>query len=134
MFRLIGLVKKRWGAKMIEEVKPGLFVQKTVLGDYRVVRPIKKDVNKPFGWGNIHWQRFLIGSRSQILTVAIVVALICYMAAGYNKDISYCRDVMEHPQEFCLRNLVNQSAWGWDADFQLEPLNLSYEVSFLEKK
>ena len=45
----------------IEEVRPGLYAQQLVSGEWRAVKPILKDVTQPFSWDNINWYNFLLG-------------------------------------------------------------------------
>jgi hypothetical protein len=81
---------------MVEEIKPNLFVVKTKKG-YRQVFPIKKDLSKPFGKGNINWRNLLIGStQGLILTILVIVILLSYTihTEGYR---DYIEEINEDP-------------------------------------
>lgn len=78
--------------KIIEEVKPGLFLQQTKTG-WRVVKPIKKDLAKPFSLkNNINWKHFLIGDWNRLILTIIILAIIFFAAWAYNHDINSCAE------------------------------------------
>lgn len=93
---------------VIEEIKPNLYVQKTRLGEYRVVYPIKKDLDKSFTWDNIHWKNLCLGSGwGNIITLAVFLLVVSLMAYGYAHDTELCRDVKANPQKYI---------YGWDGN------------------
>lgn len=74
----------------IEELKEGLFVQKTKTG-WRVVKPIKKDLSRPFSFtNNINWKHFLIGDWNRLITFLIILIIILCAAFAYRHDLQVC--------------------------------------------
>ncbi|UCD21003.1 MAG: hypothetical protein JSW08_00430 [archaeon] len=105
----------------IEEVKPGLFIQTTPKGGYKMVRPPVKDLNKPMTKDNIHWKRFLIGSWGNIIKIAIIIAILLGLWFGYQADMEGCHKIMESE---CLRMAV-LSCFAYEAGYE-EGLNLTF--------
>jgi len=97
----------------IEEVKPGLFVKyitpKKVLffhrkGGYYQVYPVVKDINKPFGKGNINWKNFLIGGGNNWMF--LIIALIAILALfAYKHDTNAYAKIIENP---CITSCASQ--------------------------
>ncbi len=64
--------------------------------EWRVIYPIKKDINKPFGKGNINWFNFLTGgSIKRLIQLAIILILLVFLMWSYNHDIAECREYVE---------------------------------------
>lgn len=83
----------------IEEVKPGLFIQKTRLG-YKRVFPIKKDLNKPFSLDNIHWKHLTIRDWNNLIFLVIFVSLMLFGTWVYKHDLAVCVDIIENPCKY----------------------------------
>jgi hypothetical protein len=76
----------------IEEIKPGFYVQQTKTG-WRVVKPIKKDLTRPFSFkNNVNWKHLLIGDWSRLITFLIVFAIILFAIWSYRHDMKACAD------------------------------------------
>ena len=73
----------------IIEIKPKLFVQKTRYGNWIYIKPLKKDINKPFTLGNIHWKNLLIGDWITML----IVLLLLFTAIAYKHDVKVCTEL-----------------------------------------
>ena len=91
----------------IEEIRPNLFVQKTRTGGWIVVNPIKKDLSKPFGKGNINWKNLLIGNGQNIGLILIVVTLL-FTAWAYKHDTFECKKFMEDPCNYSISHCANR--------------------------
>jgi hypothetical protein len=88
----------------IEEIKPGLYIQQTKTG-WRVVKPIQKDISRPFSFkNNINWKHFLIGDWSRLITFIVIMILILFAAWAYNHDLKACAD--KYANE-CMQAKVN---------------------------
>lgn len=87
---------------MIEEIKPNLFIKKTK-DSYKIVYPIKKNLQKPFSLNNMHWKNFLLGgSWENAVTVIIIIALLLFISWSYNYETAECRKFIENPRAWCL--------------------------------
>jgi len=90
-----------------EEVKPGLFIQKTTRG-YRQVHPAAWE-------GKINWKNFLLGQSP--MKNFIWFAIILFLAWSYFQDIDsyqeFYEEVNSNPAEFCSNvNLVDLNTYG----------------------
>lgn len=79
-----------------EEIKPGLFIQKTP-GGYRQIYPA--------AWnGQINWKNFLLGPNFiKSLIVFIIILLVCY---GYYESTHACDEFQKDPCKY-LDNITN---------------------------
>ena len=70
----------------MEQIKPNLFIKKTN-DSYRIVYPIKKDLEKGYSLDNIHWKNLLIGgSWSNLISTSIIIILLLFsFLNGKNK-------------------------------------------------
>ncbi len=89
---------------MIEEIKPGLFIQKTKTGNYRMVKPLRKDVTKPFNFKtNCNYINLILGgSWSNFFTILFVVSIMMLISFGYAYDTKQCREIISDPIGFCF--------------------------------
>lgn len=79
---------------MIEEVKPNFWIKQRADGSWRRVYPIKKDMNKPFGKGNVSWRNFLIGgSWGNFFSILFIIIIVVLGAYGYTKDTGLCKQI-----------------------------------------
>lgn len=83
--------------KPIEEIKPGLFVQETKPGKYKVVHPIRNTD------GSINWKNLIMGSN--LLMVIIVVGITVVLYSLYVRDINSLRAIVEDPCRYCLEGV-----------------------------
>lgn len=91
--------------------------------DYKIIRPPKKDITKPFTKDNIHWGN-LIGIKHNWLSLLIIVLLILSSIA-YKIDTEECRKIVENPQKIC----------GYH--FQIQEVNITNiwdNTTFVEKQ
>lgn len=58
-----------------------------------VVKPILKDIHKPFSIGNIDWHNLIIGNWLSLL----IVFCLLFSAYGYKHDTGQCYKILEHP-------------------------------------
>lgn len=91
----------------IEKIRDDLYIKKSFDG-YSVVHPIKKDLEKPLTFKNLHWFNFLTGGNYWKLVKLIVILLMIFgLTWSYVRDIRVCRDIAEyavtHPCEWCSR-------------------------------
>jgi hypothetical protein len=86
--------------KDIEKIKENLYIQKTPFG-YKIVNPIRKDIDKPLTKDNIHWKRLLIGDWSRFISTLVFILLILLVSWSYSHDTAECRDVIENLGEYC---------------------------------
>jgi hypothetical protein len=98
---------------IIEEVKPGLFVQQTKIG-WKVVYPIKEDVSKPFSFkNNVNWKRLFIGSWGRFLTLVFIILMLIFLLYAYKHDMNVCGkkylgDFYNVLQNKCFSGCLNQ--------------------------
>jgi len=79
-----------------EEVKPGLFIQKTLQG-YRQVYPA--------AWnGKINWKNFLLGGK--FWKNFIIFLILMLIAFSYYQETKVCREFQSSPCKF-LPNLTD---------------------------
>ncbi len=97
--------------KHTEEIKPGLFIQKTPSG-YRQVWPAQWN-------GKINWKHLLIGGN--FWKGFIFFLIIIFLAWSYSHDVAGYKDYYEHRFEFCeqVQELkatplctIEKEAWG----------------------
>ena len=86
---------KAFTPKNTEEIKPGLFIQKTKRG-YRQVHP--------GAWnGEMNWKNLLLGPR--FIKSLMWFAIILFLAWSYFHDIQtyqeFYEDINSNPVEFC---------------------------------
>ena len=81
--------------KDVEEVKPGLFVQRK-FGKYRTVHPAAWD-------GKINWKNFLLGANP-IKNLAVFL-LILFLVFAYTNDVreykNFYEEVVGDPVGYC---------------------------------
>jgi hypothetical protein len=77
----------------LEEIKPGLYVNK----NNKVVYPVLKNVPGRLTWGNIHWKNAIVGSSW--LNIAIIFFLFSSMFF-YQHDTAACRELINHPCKY----------------------------------
>ena len=106
----------------IEKVKEDLWVRKGVFG-WSIVYPIKKDVDKPFRFGNINWKHLLFGSTLNLIQTTIFIGILLLLVYGYQKDTETCREIMANPCQYSY--IVTGIPIGQD-------INISGFVSSLE--
>lgn len=87
----------------VEEIKPGLFIQETKSGNYRMVKPIKKDLDKPFNLKtNCNYTNLILGgSWNNFFTIVFVISIIMLVSFGYAHDTKECREIISDPINFC---------------------------------
>ena len=84
----------------IEKIKEDLYIQKGLFG-YKIVYPIKKDLDRPLSLENINWKNLLIGSWKQFLTLIIFLAIIFFFIWAYKHDMAVCQEMLKNPCQFC---------------------------------
>jgi len=73
------------------ELGKGTQLQKTKLGEWRIIRPLV--VNKRFNWPN-----FLYGGKvTNIFVVVILIGLLLFGTWAYERDIRECKYLIENP-------------------------------------
>lgn len=90
-------------------------------GKYKIIYPIKKDMNKPFGRNNIHWKNFIMGSNFTL--VLLVILLVSVSAWAYKHDIEMYQDVFEDPCNYCY----DYQELNLSKDFETNMPNLTWE-------
>jgi hypothetical protein len=78
--------------------------------DFNIIRPPKKDLDKPFTKDNIHWGN-LIGLKHNWFSIFIILMLIV-SALAYKHDISACQEIVKNPYKIC--------------GFQFQQANITY--------
>ena len=88
---------------VIEELKPGLFIQTTATGNHRIVKPIKKRIDEPFNFKtNCNYKNLLIGgSWSSFFTILFIISIMMLVTFGYAYDTKQCREIISDPIGFC---------------------------------
>jgi len=88
----------------MEKIKEDLYVKKGRFG-YRIVYPIKKDIDKPFTQDNINWKHLLIGDWTRLISTSLILLLIMFGIFSYSYDTEMCRDVLSNPcpyfEDYC---------------------------------
>jgi hypothetical protein len=81
-------------ANKIEEVRPDFWIKQNKVGGWRRVYPIKKDMNRPFGKGNVNWLNFLIGgSWGNFMFILFVIIIVLLGVYGYTRDTGLCKQI-----------------------------------------
>lgn len=106
---------------MIEKIKEGLFVAGRP-GSYRVVYPIKNDLDRPFSFrDNVNWKNFLIGGSWKRLGVLLLTMCVIFFFIGtYKADTENCRQLMRDP---CMLCNSTRCMFNWS---KVEGANLVY--------
>lgn len=72
-----------------------VFLKKGFFG-WRVVHPIKKNLEEPFNWKkNVNWLNLLTGGWGNLVTLIIIVGMIVLLIISYKGDISSCNDLLK---------------------------------------
>lgn len=74
--------------------------------EYRVIYPIKKDMDKPFGLDNIDWKGkwkniWLGGSWRKFFQTLFVILIILASVLAYRHDTAACFKILQDPQSIC---------------------------------
>jgi len=129
------MAKSKEKAKELEEVKPNFWVKQSPSGSWRRIYPIKKDMGKPFGFGNINWFNMIAaGSWGNLFFILFVLAMVLISSYGYYTDTNLNRQLMADDAfafSWCSNRTriiagyvsgVNVSDWG---DDEYNTFNLS---------
>jgi len=81
--------------------KEKVYLKKSGFGEYRVVYPIKKDLNKKFTFKNTNWKNFIYGGMENTLMVLFIVLLTLGFFYVYYHDTSEMQKVVENPCMYC---------------------------------
>lgn len=92
----------------IEKIKDDLYIKKGWDG-YRVVYPIKKDINLPWSLENTNWTNFF-GQWHFWLKSIVILAIIYFVLQSYIHDTQECRDFIQNISLVCTQymNSINQ--------------------------
>jgi len=86
---------------LIEKIKEGVYL-KEKKGDYRIVYPVKKNLDKPFKKGNIHWFNLITGgSWNKLLATVFIVVMIILLAWSYHHDNAACMEIYNDISKTC---------------------------------
>ena len=80
----------------IEKIKDDLYVRKS-FGEWIIVRPIKKDLEKPYAKDNINWKNLLVGSWGSFIKMLILFGIIAFLIWSYREDMKTCTDALNSP-------------------------------------
>lgn len=87
----------------IEKIREDLYVKKGWDG-YRVVHPIKKDLNLPMTRDNINWKNFLFGGHwSYALKAVLFLIALYFFVQMYLHDTKVCREFVENIGLVCTQ-------------------------------
>jgi len=91
----------------IEKIRDDLYVKKGLTG-YRVVYPIKKDLNNSLNRNNINWYNLLTGgSIWKLIKVVLFVALIILSVIAYQYDVGAyektVKEIFSDPYGWCAK-------------------------------
>ena len=103
----------------IEKIKDDLYVKRS-MGEWIVVHPVKKDLDKPFGKGNINWKNFLIGSWGSFLTIVIFLVIIGFLIWSYREDMNTCVNELKSP---CVQQCQSTGLKLPISNFSIEVMN-----------
>ena len=89
-------------------------VTKTKSG-WKLIYPLKDNEGK-YIWKNVLYG----GSKSNLISMLIIIGLILFLVYSYVHDTQACVDLMENPQEFCN---------SWFNRLEIEKVPETYDVS-----
>jgi len=94
--------------KDTEEIKPGLFIQKTKFG-YRHITPVAWD-------GKINWKNFLMGK--EFIRSLIWFIILMLIASSYYIDTKNCQEFQSDPCKYLMNLSTYCMNQGGDDDEQ----------------
>lgn len=69
---------------------------------YKIINPIRKNLELPFQKGNINWKNLLVGgSWFNIVKLLILLLILGSIIYGYMLNTNECREMVKHPKDFC---------------------------------
>lgn len=81
-----------------------VYLKKGKHTNYRVIYPIKKELDKPFSKENFNWKNFIYGGLENTLVLLFILFLTLTFFYIYNHDTKEMQKVVENPCEYCLTN------------------------------
>ena len=96
------------GEKMteIEKIKDDLYIQRSKLSGWKIVYPIKKDLDKPYTLDNIHWKNLLTGGGwFKLLVTIFIFAIIIFSVWAYLNDTKICRELISNS---CVQEKISE--------------------------
>ena len=105
----------------IEKIKEDLWIQDGLLG-WKIVYPIRKDLDKKISITNINWKHLVIGSWANILFVVIFLVILLSLTRAYTYDIEVCKEYMEDPCKHCSAMLLPEDSTLDKIDFNLKDI------------
>lgn len=86
---------------MLKKLSDGVYLKQDK-DNYSIVKPIRKDLDKPFSSSNIHWKNLLIGgSWGSLFKTMLILAIILFGVWSYSYDTAQCREIIEEPCGYC---------------------------------
>lgn len=100
---------------------------------YKIVKPIKKELTKPYSFNNIHWPNLLFGGWRNLAILLFILAIIMYHFHEDKLNLENaridCENIYSNPNGFCAAACSNDLQ-RMKNDFNYNPnilLNLTDE-------
>jgi len=117
---------------MIEKIRGDLYIKKGWDG-YRVVYPIKKELDKPFSRKNAHWKNILIGGHwSRPLKLLLFLIALYLFTQMYLADTKLCRDFVQQITSGDIKIIGNNNLINNNPQ-EITPLDIS-NIQFFNNK
>ncbi len=86
----------------MQKLKKGVYLHEGKKGEFRLIYPIKKDIDKPYGLNNMNWFNFFTGgSWNKLFTLGFIIFMIIFLAWTYQHDVEAYKDVYSDPCGYC---------------------------------